>query len=133
MNRRMREPLIWPPNRNETSKLMSSAWSALPSVAWMERIADPIRCAALNIVGAFISVSSSLVSGFSTPSLSVEITDWLIANPGVRADYLAAKRTAESAGHRDAGAYADAKEPWFLDAYRRAWDWASATGWAAGR
>ncbi len=31
------------------------------------------------MVGAFISVSSSPVSGFSTPSLKVEITDWLMA------------------------------------------------------
>ncbi|MET0758041.1 MAG: hypothetical protein ABWY39_08905, partial [Mycobacterium sp.] len=23
----------------------------------------------------------------------------------------------------------DAKEPWFLDAYRRAWEWADTTGW----
>ncbi len=25
--------------------------------------------------------------------------------------------------------YVTAKEPWFLDAYRRAWEWADATGW----
>ncbi len=39
---------------------------------------------------------------------------------------------ARSRGRRgigDTGAYADAKEPWFLDAYRRAWEWADATGW----
>ncbi|MDP9168078.1 MAG: hypothetical protein M3O32_18750, partial [Actinomycetota bacterium] len=27
------------------------------------------------------------------------------------------------------GDYAEAKEPWFVDAYRRAWQWADATGW----
>ncbi len=32
-------------------------------------------------------------------------------------------------GARRPGAYADAKEPWFLDAYRRAWEWADTTGW----
>jgi len=73
------------------------------------------------------------VDGWPNQQFALLFTDWLTANPGVRADYLAAKRKAESAGHRDVGAYADAKEPWFLDAYRRAWDWASATGWAPGR
>ena len=47
----------------------------------------------------------------------------------MQADYLAAKRAAEAQGHPDTGSYADAKEPWFLDAYRRAWEWAYATGW----
>jgi dephospho-CoA kinase len=51
-------------------------------------------------------------------------TDWLNANPGVREDYLKAKRHALTEPH-----YAEAKEPWFLDAYRRAWKWADATGW----
>ena len=32
-------------------------------------------------------------------------------------------------GTRRRGDYADAKEPWFVDAYRRAWAWADATGW----
>ena len=38
-----------------------------------------MRCAAWNMVGAFISVSTSPVSGFSIPSVSVDSTDWLIA------------------------------------------------------
>jgi dephospho-CoA kinase len=45
----------------------------------------------------------------------------------VRADYLAVKRTA--AQHDDVGRYAEAKEPWFLDAYRRAWEWADSVNW----
>ena len=79
MNSRIREPLIWPPNRNETSKLMSSDFSATPSVACTARIARPMRCAAWNMVGAFISVSRSPVSGSSSPSVRVDSTDWLIA------------------------------------------------------
>ena len=51
--------------------------------------------------------------------------DWLAANSGVRVDYLAAKRRALSA----APDYAGAKEPWFADAYERAWAWAKSTGW----
>jgi dephospho-CoA kinase len=50
--------------------------------------------------------------------------DWLAANSGVRVDYLAAKRRALTAAD-----YAEAKEPWFADAYERAWAWAEATGW----
>ena len=37
-----------------------------------------MRCAAWNMVGAFISVSISPVSGFSKPSRSMLTTDWLI-------------------------------------------------------
>jgi dephospho-CoA kinase len=68
------------------------------------------------------------VDGWPNQQFPLLFTDWLIANPGVRSDYLAVKRTAEAAGH--AGAYADAGEPWFLAAYRRAWEWAQTTGWA---
>ncbi len=79
MNSRIREPLIWPPNRNDTSKLMSSDCSAIPSVAWTARIARPMRCAAWNMVGAFSRVSMSPVCGSSSPSVRVDSTDWLIA------------------------------------------------------
>ena len=41
-------------------------------------MARPTRCAAWNMVGAFISVSVSPVSGFSKPSLRMLTTDWLI-------------------------------------------------------
>jgi dephospho-CoA kinase len=50
----------------------------------------------------------------------------------VRADYLDVKRAAEKSAASvgaDAGHYANAKEPWFLDAYHRAWQWADSTGW----
>ena len=36
-----------------------------------------MRCAAWNMVGAFIRVSTSPVCGFSMPSTSVERTVWL--------------------------------------------------------
>ncbi len=45
--------------------------------------------------------------------------DWLNANPGVRADYLDAKR------HNGTAA-------WILDAYVRAESWADGTGWSPG-
>jgi len=67
------------------------------------------------------------VDGWPNQQFALLFTDWLAANPSVRADYLAVKRAA--ATQHDSGAYADAKEPWFLDAYRRAWEWADTTGW----
>ena len=48
-----------------------------------------------------------------TSSSRLLFRDWLKANPAVREEYLAVKRRALTA--RD---YADAKEPWFADAYR---------------
>ena len=45
------------------------------------------------------------------------------------ADLTFSKRRVAEEGHLHTGAYADAKEPWFLDAYRRAWEWADTTGW----
>jgi len=69
------------------------------------------------------------VDGWPNQQFALLFVDWLAANPGVRADYLAVKRAAESRGRGEAVRYADAKESWFLDAYRRAWEWAESTGW----
>lgn len=68
------------------------------------------------------------VAGWPNQQFALLFGDWLRANPAVRADYLAAKRIA--AGHGDIERYVAAKEPWFLDAYHRAWLWADETGWA---
>ncbi len=68
------------------------------------------------------------VDGWPNQRFALLFVDWLTANPGVQADYLAVKHSA--ARHADIGAYAEAKEPWFLNAYRRAWEWADTTGWA---
>ncbi|WP_099023188.1 dephospho-CoA kinase [Mycolicibacterium palauense] len=72
------------------------------------------------------------VDGWPNQQFALLFTDWLAATPGVHAEYLAAKRHAQAeagAGADAHGAYAAAKEPWFLDAYRRAWAWADSTGW----
>ncbi len=77
---------------------------------WHKRIhasADPGRPTNVHI----------RVAGWPNQQFALLFRDWLIANPPVRADYLSVKR-------------ADAKEPWFLDSYRRAWMWADGTGWA---
>ena len=69
------------------------------------------------------------VDGWPNQQFALLSVDWLAANAGVRAEYLDVKRTAERVGRGEIAHYADAKEPWFLDAYRRAWEWADTTGW----
>jgi dephospho-CoA kinase len=89
---------------------------------WRKRIhasADPGRPTNVHI----------RVDGWPNQQFALLFVDWLAANPGVRADYLAVKRDAEKQGKGDTALYVAAKEPWFLDAYRRAWEWADSTGW----
>jgi dephospho-CoA kinase len=84
---------------------------------WHKRIhaaADPGRAANIHV----------RVEGWPNQQFALLFTAWLAANPGARDDYLVAKRSAQAAPD-----YTKAKEPWFLDAYRRAWQWADATGW----
>lgn len=88
---------------------------------WHKRIhasADPGRPTNVHI----------RVDGWPNQQFALLFVDWLAANPGVRDDYLAVKRAAES-GVTSYARYSEAKEPWFLDAYRRAWEWADSTGW----
>lgn len=84
---------------------------------WRKRFhgaADPGRPAHVHV----------RVDGWPNQRFALVFTDWLRANAGVRDDYVAAKRRALSEPD-----YAAAKEPWFLDAYRRASAWADSTGW----
>jgi dephospho-CoA kinase len=69
------------------------------------------------------------VDGWPGQQFALLFRDWLIADAGVRAEYLDLKRSVAAEGHATTGDYADAKEPWFVDAYRRAWAWADETGW----
>ena len=66
------------------------------------------------------------VDGHLNQRFALLFVDWLRANPVVRQEYLAAKHAALTTPD-----YAAAKEPWFLDAYHRAWAWADSTGWTA--
>lgn len=89
---------------------------------WHKRLhcsADPCRPTNVHI----------RVDGWPGQQFALLFVDWLRANPSVRAHYLGLKRRVVAEAHADTGAYADAKEPWFLDAYRRAWEWADTTGW----
>jgi dephospho-CoA kinase len=69
------------------------------------------------------------VDGSPGQQFALLFVDWLTADPDARAQYLALKRTVTAHRHATTGDYADAKEPWFVDAYRRAWAWADETGW----
>lgn len=73
------------------------------------------------------------VDGWPNQQFALLFVDWLVANPGARADYLDVKRKADADGGGDIARYVQAKEPWFLDAYRRAWLWADSTGWRPQR
>jgi dephospho-CoA kinase len=87
------------------------------ALLWRKRIhaaADPGRPANIHV----------RVDGWPNQRFALLFVDWLKANPGVRDDYLAAKRSALAAAD-----YADAKEPWFLDAFQRAEAWADSTNW----
>ena len=55
--------------------------------------------------------------------------DWLRATPVERETYAAEKRRLLAIDDTTE-VYAEAKEPWFDQAYRRADAWADATGWA---
>ena len=89
---------------------------------WHKRIhasADPGRPTNVHI----------RVNGWPNQQFALLFVAWLRADVGARADYLAAKLKAEQVAGGDVSRYADAKEPWFADAYRRAWEWADSTGW----
>ncbi|WP_144209158.1 dephospho-CoA kinase [Mycobacterium tilburgii] len=89
---------------------------------WRKRIhgsADPGRPTNVHI----------RVGGWPNQQFGLLFVDWLAANPQERADYLAAKKSAQQQANGDMAAYVEAKEPWLAGAYRRAWEWADFTGW----
>ena len=89
---------------------------------WHKRIhasADPGRPTNVHI----------RVAGWPNQQFALLFVDWLNANPAVREGYSQVKREADVGGGGDLIRYVTAKEPWFRDAYRRAWEWADTTGW----
>ncbi|OBI23782.1 dephospho-CoA kinase [Mycobacterium sp. E2238] len=69
------------------------------------------------------------VDGWPNQQFALLFVDWLSANADVREQYWRVKREADAGADGDTVRYTTAKEPWFGDAYRRAWEWADATGW----
>ena len=62
------------------------------------------------------------VDGSPGQRFALLLVDWLTANPG------RGRIIWRSSGGRRARD-TEATEPWFPDAYRRAWEWADTTGW----
>ncbi len=69
------------------------------------------------------------VEGWPNQQFALLFVAWLRADVAARADYLAVKLKAEQAAGGDISPYVAAKEPWYPEAYRRAWEWADSTGW----
>ncbi|WP_102417608.1 dephospho-CoA kinase [Mycobacterium sp. 4858] len=70
------------------------------------------------------------VDGWPNQQFALLFVAWLSADADARADYLSVKRSAEiEAGGGDTAPYVAVKEPWYADAYRRAWAWADSAGW----
>jgi dephospho-CoA kinase len=91
---------------------------------WYKRIhgsADPGRPTIVHL----------RVDGWPDQQFALLFVDWLKANPDVRDEYLSVKREAERAASPDGDIerYLVVKEPWFLQAYGRAWAWADRSSW----
>lgn len=92
---------------------------------WGKRIhaaADPGRAVLVHL----------RVEGWPGQRFALIFRDWLRSDQQVRAEYLAVKQAAAraaAAADGDPGAYVDAKEPWFAQAYPRALAWAEQSGW----
>lgn len=69
------------------------------------------------------------VDGWPNQQFALLFGAWVAANDDVRAEYLALKGDVAAGKPATGGEYAEAKEPWLVDAYRRAWAWADETGW----
>jgi len=83
---------------------------ATDSALWHKRFhasADPGRPTHVHI----------RVDGWPNQRFALLFVDWLAANPGMRTEFVAAKRSGTT-------------QQWFADAHRRAWAWAEATGWS---
>jgi len=92
---------------------------------WEKRVhssADPGRLANVHV----------RVAGSPGWRSTLLFRDWLRADNGAKAEYLAVKRASERAHARaqDSTGYTAAKVPWFHDAIVRAEQWAQATRWA---
>lgn len=92
---------------------------------WGKRIhaaADPGRAVLVHV----------RVDGWPGQRFALIFRDWLRSDHQACAEYLSIKQAAEraaAAAGGDPGAYVDAKEPWFAQAYTRALDWANASQW----
>jgi len=120
----VRVPVIADVSKPDSRSTVAEFDHAGDEALWHKRIhasADPGRPTYIHL----------RVDGWPNQQFALLFVDWLVANPVVREEYLAVKRRAEQAASgAGADAYVAAKELWFSEAYRRAWDWADASGWS---
>jgi dephospho-CoA kinase len=112
--------VVKPDARSTAERFDHSGDSAL----WGKRLhgsADPGRPTLVHL----------RVDGWPNQQFALLFADWLKADPDARDEYLSVKRDAERAASPDGDIerYLAVKEPWFLKAYRRAWDWADSSSW----
>jgi dephospho-CoA kinase len=91
---------------------------------WRKQVhvgADPVRAVNLHV----------RVAGSPGWRYTLLFRDWLCAEPGPRAEYarLKLRLAAQYADDTTTEHYAEAKEPWFTEAFPRAEQWATRTGW----
>jgi dephospho-CoA kinase len=120
----VRRPIIADVRKPDARSTVAQFDHSDDEALWHKRIhasADPGRPTLVHL----------RVNGWPNQQFALLFVDWLAANPDVREGYSAVKRDAEHAATSGGGidAYLAAKEPWFLDAYRRAWEWADVSGW----
>jgi dephospho-CoA kinase len=120
----LRMPIIADVRKPDSRSTVAEFDHASDEALWHKRIhasADPGRPTYIHL----------RVDGWPNQQFALLFVDWLAADPDAREHYLEVKREAERETTTDGGieAYATAKEPWLLDAYRQAWAWADASGW----
>ncbi|WP_280301473.1 dephospho-CoA kinase [Nocardia abscessus] len=99
--------------------------AGIDTALWVKRFhqnADPGRLANVHV----------RVEGSPGQQYALLLRDWLRADAGARAEYLAVKREGEAkaaglTGAEATSAYLDVKEPWFDAAYPRALAWRDAS------
>lgn len=114
---------------HDTPKPSYSASGETDPAVWSMRLhgsADPGRPARVAL----------RVEGWPGQRFSLLLRDWLRADAEAAQEYAEVKRAAARSAAdepdplRAAAVYREIKEPWFDRAYRRASDWADATGWS---
>jgi dephospho-CoA kinase len=120
----VRTPVVADESKPDARSTLSEFDHSNSESLWQKRLhcsADPGRPTNVHV----------RVDGWPNQQFALLFVDWLSANPDAQGRYLAVKRDAERAGALDDHMtdYVAAKEPWFSDAYRHAWEWADATGW----
>jgi dephospho-CoA kinase len=102
-------------------------WHDLPLPPAPERVLIPKRLHGSADPGRLVHLHVRTVDSPGV-RLNLVLRDWLRASGDARADYVARKQQLAAQG-LTTPQYANAKEPWFDQAWQRAQRWAEQTGW----